>query len=84
MKYNGRAVVGFGASVEDEKKFYGTMIGVPLLGLVIGVAGGTALGIVKKSVALGAITGVVGGLAGAIGGSAVATRMLSSEKTGTS
>jgi hypothetical protein len=78
MKFNGRPVVGFGASEEDEKKFYGTMIGMPLLGLAIGIGSGVALGISRKSVALGTVAGVVGGFAGAIGGAAVGRQILSS------
>jgi hypothetical protein len=70
---NGAPVVGFGASEEDERKFYGVMIGAPLLGLVAGTATGAVLGHkAKKGGVVTAIGAVVGGLAGTTGGVALA------------
>lgn len=72
---NGAPVVGFGGSVEDEKKFYGTMIGVPLLGIIAGAAGGALLGR-KKSGAVAAVGAVAGGIAGGAGGIVLAELIL--------
>ena len=74
--FNGAPVVGFGASEEEEKKFYGTMIGVPLLGIIAGATGGALLAH-KKGGAVATATGaVVGGLVGGAGGTALAVLVL--------
>ena len=73
---NGAPAVGFGANEEDEKKFYGTMIGIPLGGLIIGTAGGALLGHATKSGAATAVGAVIGGLVGGAGGVVLALRTL--------
>jgi hypothetical protein len=64
----GAPVVGFGVGLSDEaseKKFYGVMIGVPLLGIVAGSIGGAVLGKGVIGTAAGAVIGgLVGGAAG--------------------
>jgi len=77
---NGVPTVGFGETREEgEKKFYGAMIGMPLLGLVAGAATGAVLGYnAKKSVAVTAAGAVVGGLVGGAGGVVAARLILNS------
>jgi uncharacterized protein YcfJ len=79
---NGAPTVGFGASEEDEKQFYGTMIGMPLGGLIIGTAGGALLGHATKSGAVTAVGAVVGGLVGGAGGIMLARRTLKTPSGG--
>jgi hypothetical protein len=67
ISYNGAPTVGFGETREEgERKFYSTMFGRPLFGLVAGaVAGAIGLGRgVEKGVGAAVVGAVVGGLAG--------------------
>jgi hypothetical protein len=73
---DGAPVVGFGASEEEEKKFYGTIIGVPLLGIIAGAAGGALLAHKKGGVGVTAAGAVVGGLVGGASGIALAVGVL--------
>lgn len=77
---NGAPTIGFGETREEgEKKFYGAMIGMPLLGLVAGAATGAVLGYnAKKGVAVTAAGAVVGGLVGGAGGVVAARLILNS------
>lgn len=71
---NGAPVIGFGESEDDEKKFYGTQVGVPLVGLLTGSVAGYLIG---KTV-----TGaVVGGLAGTTIGVVSAALLLRNTKS---
>lgn len=76
ISLNGAPVVGFGASEGEEKKFYGTMVGVPLLGIVAGAAGGALLAHKKGGTVATATGAVVGAFAGGASGVALALIIL--------
>lgn len=72
----GAPVIGFGATESEEKKFYGVMVGVPLLGLVTGAGSGGVVGY-KYGKSLGAVGGsLVGGFAGGAAGVIAAKAIL--------
>lgn len=77
----GAPVVGFGATdgctgVEGEKKFYGLMVGVPLLGCIAGAVGGAALGKGVVWKAVGAVAGGAVGMMGGVGVGALTARII--------
>lgn len=79
---NGAPVVGFGATgdgctgVEGEKKFYATMILMPLLGGIAGSVGGAALGKGVIGTASGAVIGGLVGIAGGVGAAHLTLRVM--------